>query len=87
MSKPQMVRKDWADREIAGGRAMTKRQAEGVQRALQRLQRAIERGETERVLRERLGQRLSWGQVGVPEDGALLVAARAEGEAAEREAA
>jgi len=32
---------------------MTKRQAEGVQRALQRLQQAIERGETERVLRER----------------------------------
>jgi hypothetical protein len=26
-----------------------------------------------RALRERLGQRLSWGQVGVPEDGALLV--------------
>jgi hypothetical protein len=37
-----------------------------------------------RALRERLGQRLSWGQVGVPEDGALLVAARAEGELAGR---
>ena len=36
---------------------MTKRQAEGVQRALQRLQQAIERGETERVLRERQWQR------------------------------
>jgi len=36
---------------------MTKRQAEGVQRALQRLQQAIEQGETERVLRERQWQR------------------------------